>query len=147
MLADLKPGQLLARGVSRHLVDLGFACVEEFVPARGLRVDVMALGAKGELWVVECKSGLADFRSDGKWEGYLEYCDRFFWAVDSDFPVEVLPDGTGLIIADAYDAEILRMGPESKLAGARRKALTLKYARDAARRLHAVQDPQGGLTG
>lgn len=143
MLADLQPGQVLARGVSRHLADLGFACIEEFVPARGLRVDVMALGPKGELWVVECKSGLPDFRSDAKWEGYLDYCDRFFWAVDAAFPVEVLPEGTGLIIADAYDAEVLRMGPEAKLAGARRKALTLKYGRDAARRLKGYQDPQG----
>ena len=145
MVLDLQPGQVLARGVSRHLADLGFACMEEFVPAKGLRVDVMALGPKGEIWVVECKSGLPDFRSDGKWQGYLEYCDRFFWAVDSDFPLEVLPEGTGLILADAYDAEVIRMGPELKLAAARRKALTLKYARDAGRRLHSVLDPGGTL--
>lgn len=141
MLTDLQPGQVLARGVSRHLADLGFSSVEEFVPAKGLRVDVMAIGPKGELWVVECKSGLADFRSDDKWDGYLDYCDRFFWAVDSRFPVDVLPEGTGLIIADAYDAEVIRMGPEQKLAPARRKALTLKCARDAARRLQSLQDP------
>lgn len=141
MLADLQPGQILARGVARHLKGLGFACVEEFVPSRGLRVDVMALGPKGELWVVECKSGLADFRSDGKWEGYLDWCDRFFWAVDLEFPVEVLPEETGLIVADGYDGEIIRPGPEAKLAGARRKALTLKFARDAARRLQGFRDP------
>lgn len=141
MLADMQPGQILARGVSRHLASLDFACVEEFVPARGLRVDVMAVGPKGELWVVECKSGLADFRSDGKWDGYLEWCDRFFWAVDDHFPVEVLPEGTGLIIADGYDAEIIRMGPETRVAAARRKALTLKFARVGARRLQTLRDP------
>lgn len=137
----LMPGQLLARGVARHLVSLGFACVEELVPARGLRVDVMALGTKGEIWVVECKSCRADFTSDSKWAGYLEWCDRFFWAVDADFPTELLPEDTGLILADSYDAEIIRMGPESKLAPARRKALTHKFATHAARRLHGLRDP------
>lgn len=137
----LQPGQLLARGVSRHLGLLDFACVEEFVPARGLRTDVYAVGPKGEIWVVECKSCRADFMADHKWQGYLEFCDRFFWAVDCDFPQELLPEETGLIIADPYDAEIVRMGPETKLAPARRKKLTLKFARDAARRLHGYRDP------
>jgi hypothetical protein len=138
------PGQRLQRGVARGLRDLGFACVEEMVLATGLRVDVMALGPKGELWAVECKSCRADFTADRKWQGYLEYCDRFFWAVDADFPGEVLPEGSGLILADAYDAEILRMGPETPLAGARRKAMTQAFARHAALRLQALRDPMGG---
>ncbi|MEP3639051.1 MAG: MmcB family DNA repair protein [Paracoccaceae bacterium] len=145
MLTDMQPGQILARGVSRHLASLGFACIEEFVPARGLRVDVMALGPKGEIWVVECKSGLPDFQSDGKWQNYLEWCDRYFWAVDESFPVEVLPEQTGLIIADGYDAEVIRMSPEDKLAGARRKKLTHKFATHAARRLQSYRDPGAGL--
>lgn len=140
----LQPGQLLARGVSRHLRSHGFAPLEEFVPERGKRVDVIALGPKGEIWVVECKSSRADFQSDHKWEGYLEWCDRYFWAVDADFPVDLLPEGTGLIIADAYDAEIIRMAPEDKLAPARRKKITQKFARDAARRLQAYRDPKPG---
>jgi len=144
---DLQPGQKLARGVSRCLRSLGFAPLEEFVPARGLRVDVMALGPKGELWVIECKSSRADFQSDGKWEGYLEWCDRFFWAVDLEFPTELLPDGTGLIIADPYDAEIIRMAPEDKLAPARRKKLVQKFAMDAARRLQVLRDPRPGQDG
>ena len=115
--------------------------VEELVPTSGLRVDVMAVGPKGEIWVIECKSSRADFQTDHKWQGYLEWCDRYYWAVDSDFPTELLPDETGLIIADAYDAEILRMGPEAKLAGARRKVMMQKFARHAARRLHALRDP------
>ncbi len=144
--ADMQPGQLLARGVSRHLAAQGFACIEEFTPARGLRVDVCALGPKGEIWVVECKSSRADFQSDQKWEGYLEWCDRYFWAVDLEFPTELLPDGTGLLIGDAYDAEIIRMAPETKLAGARRKMLVQKFATHAARRLQSLRDPGAGLS-
>lgn len=140
-IRDPQPGQLLARGVCRHLASHGFACVEELVPARGLRVDVMALGPKGEVWIVECKSSRADFTSDAKWQGYLEWADRFFWAVDADFPTELLPDDSGLIIADAYEGEIIRMGPETRLAPARRKVLVQKFAVHAARRLHLLRDP------
>ena len=137
----LMPGQLLARGVCRHLSTHDFATLEEFSPASGLRVDVMGLGPKGELWVVECKSSRADFTSDRKWRGYLEWCDRYFWAVDADFPAELLPEGTGLILADPYDAEIVRMPPTMKLAPARRKALTHRFARHAAHRCLALRDP------
>ena len=146
MDCDLKPGVLLARGVSRHLRQLGFAALPEFVPARGLRVDVMALGAKGEIWIVECKSSRADFRCDNKWQGYLEWADRYFWAVDTEFPTEILPLDTGLIVADGFDAEILRYGPENKLSPARRKRLMLDFARTSAERLQALRDPGvGGL--
>ncbi|WP_299691065.1 MmcB family DNA repair protein [uncultured Tateyamaria sp.] len=141
----LMPGQLLARGVARHLASLGWATVEELVPTRGLRVDVMALGPKGEIWVVECKSSRSDFMSDHKWQGYLDWCDRFFWAVDSEFPVELLPDDSGLILADAYDAEIVRMAPEDKLAPARRKSVIQGFASHAARRLHILRDPGAHL--
>lgn len=144
---DLMPGQLLARGVCRHLLHHGFVTVEELVPAPGLRVDVMALGPKGEVWIVECKSGRADFTSDRKWRNYLEWSDRFFWAVDADFPVDLLPEGTGLILADSYDAEIVRMAPETPLAGARRKVMVQKFARHAAVRLQAARDPGLSLSG
>jgi len=142
-----RPGQLLARGVCRHLLALDFVTVEELVPDRGLRVDVMALGPKGEIWIVECKSSRADFLSDGKWQGYLPFCDRYFWAVDEDFPVDLLPEGTGLIVADAYDAEILRMAPEAKLGPARRKAMMARFARTAALRAHLARDPGLSLSG
>jgi hypothetical protein len=141
----LMPGQILARGVSRHLLGHDFVTLEEVVPTPGLRVDVMALGPKGEIWIVECKSGRADFRTDRKWQGYLDWCDRFFWAVDAGFPTDLLPQGTGLILADGYDAEILRMGPETPLAGTRRKMMVQKFARHAALRLQALRDP--GLSG
>ena len=143
----LQPGQLLARGVARHLVSHGFACVEELVPSRGLRVDVMGLGPKGEIWIVECKSSRSDFTSDSKWQGYLEWADRFFWAVDSDFPTELLPDDSGLIIADPYGGEIVRMGSESRLAPARRKVMVQKFATHAAHRLHRLRDPDMGYGG
>ncbi|MEL6208289.1 MAG: MmcB family DNA repair protein, partial [Pseudomonadota bacterium] len=112
----LAPGRLLARGVSRALAGAhDFACAEEVTLATGLRVDVMALGPRGEIWVIECKSSRADFTSDGKWQGYLDWADRFFWAVGPDFPTDLLPAETGLILADGYGAEIVRMGPETKL--------------------------------
>ena len=120
----------------------GFACLEEFCPAPGLRVDVAALGPKGELWVVECKSCRADFASDSKWQGYLDWCDRYFWAVDRDFPAELLPAGTGLIIADAWGAEIVRQGPEARLATARRKKVVQDFARCAAGRWMRASDPR-----
>lgn len=141
----LTPGQRLARGVCRHLRSHDFVTLEEFVPDRGLRVDVMGLGPKGEIWVIECKSSRVDFTSDKKWHGYLDWCDRYFWAVESSFPVELLPEGTGLILADAWDAEIHRMGPETKLASARRTKLTRKFARHAALRLQGLRDPGPGL--
>ncbi len=137
----LKPGQLLARGVCRHLLTHDFVSVVELTPTGGLRVDVMALGPRGEVWVIECKSGRADYLTDHKWQGYMEWCDRFFWAVDADFPTELLPEETGLIVADAYDAEIIRMAPEVKLPGARRKVMLQKFARHAALRHHAARDP------
>lgn len=139
---DPKPGQLLARGVSRHLLQHNFACLEEFVPARGLRVDVMALGAKGEIWIVECKSSRADYQSDSKWENYLPYCERFFWAVSENFPTDLLPEESGLIIADAYEAEIIRMPSPQPMAAARRKMLTRDFARTAALRLQGLRDPR-----
>ena len=140
-----QPGRLLARGVCRHLLSYDFMCVEELTPVRGRRVDVMALGPKGEIWVIECKSSRADFTSDKKWEDYLDWCDRYFWAVNEDFPTELLPEDTGLIIADEFDAEIIRMAPETKLSGPRRKAVTQKFARHAARSALFARDPSASV--
>jgi len=140
-----RPGQLLARGVCRHLLGHDFVTVEELTPAPGLRVDVMALGPRGEVWVIECKSSRADFAGDHKWRGYLDWCDRYFWAVDENFPTDLLPDDTGLIIADAYDAEIIRMGPETRLAAARRRVMVQRFARHAALRWQAARDPGLGF--
>ncbi|MBW7056479.1 MmcB family DNA repair protein [Paracoccus bogoriensis] len=135
------PGQRLARGVGRLLRSLDHAVLTEFVPVRGLRVDLMSLGPRSEIWVVECKSGRADFISDRKWQGYLDWCDRFFWAVDAEFPADLLPEGTGLIRADPFGAEITRMAPETRLPGARRTRLMRDFARAAALRLQGAADP------
>ena len=91
--------------------------------------------------MVECKSCRADFTSDTKWQGYLEWADRFFFAVDEDFPTELLPEEQGLIIGDAYTAEIVRMPAEAKLAPARRKVMIQKFGVTAARRLQLLRDP------
>ena len=134
-------GQRIVRGVARHLARLNFASLEEFVPTRGLRVDLMAIGPKSEIWIIECKSGRADFMADKKWQGYLDYCDSFFWAVDMQFPTNILPDKGGLIVADAFDAEVLRIPEESTLSPARRKKIIHKFGRDAALRLRSFRDP------
>ncbi len=134
------PGQVLARGVCRLMRSLDFATLLEVRPGPArLRVDVMALGPKGELWVIECKSSRADFLSDRKWQGYLEWCDRFFWAVPADFPRDLLPGG-GVILADGFGAEILSMPEPEPLAPARRKALTLRFARLAAWRHQGLRE-------
>lgn len=138
------PGHRLARGVSRHLRDCGFASLLEFTPTPGLRVDVMALGPRGEIWIVECKSSREDFASDRKWTGYLPWCDRFFWAVDEAFPTEILPQENGVIVADAFGAEVARLPAEVPLPGARRRALVQRFARAAARRLELILDPRPG---
>lgn len=138
-----RPGQRLQRGVARMLTGLGHAALAEFVPSGGLRVDVISISPKGEIWIVECKSCRADFTGDRKWQGYLEFCDRFFWAVDCDFPDDLLPPGSGLIRADSWGAELLRMAPESRLAAARRSRLLRDIARVSAGRLLALTDPMG----
>lgn len=135
----------IARGTRRMLWARGFATVTELVLASGRRADVAALSDKGELWIVEIKSSVADFRSDSKWPQYQEFCDRLLFAVDRDFPSDILPSQTGLIIADQYGAELVREAPLMVLAGARRKAVTLRFARAAAVRLHGLADPELGL--
>ena len=138
---NLKAGQLIARGVCRHLKQYNFECLEEFVPIRGSRVDIMAIGPKGELWIIECKSSLADYTQDTKWEKYLPFCDRYFWAVPNGFPIEILPKEDGLIIADSYEAEIIKMAPYRMMTASQRKKITLKISRNAADRLRRFIDP------
>lgn len=130
------------RGVCRHLIDRGYAPVTEVTLATGRRVDVLALGGDGRLLVVEVKSCAADFHADGKWEEYLEFCDAFTFAVPPDFPTAILPPDQGLIVADDYEAAILRPPAERpRLHASRRKAVTHLFATTAARRLRGFQDP------
>lgn len=131
----------IQRGACRMLLALGHSVVTELPLSTGHRADIVALGRTGEIWIVEIKSSLADFQADGKWPEYRGHCDRLFFAVANDFPLDVLPEDTGLILADRYGAELLREAPEHKLAGGRRKAVTLRFARAAAHRLHTFADP------
>ncbi len=130
------------RGVCRLLAQMGYAPVTELTLATGRRVDILALGPKGEIIIIEIKSSLTDYKTDSKWEEYLDFCDRFYFAVPPEFPREVIPEETGLIIADRYGAEILREGPVTTLAPARRKKLTLHAARVSARRVYRFLEPE-----
>ena len=132
----------IARGVMRHFAQIGMHSLSEFSPARGLRVDIITLGMSDEIWIVECKSGQSDFKSDKKWQNYLDWCDRYFWAVDANFPIGILPSDTGVIIADSYDASILRDSPLNKLSAARRKKIMNSVARSACNRLLLHTDPK-----
>jgi hypothetical protein len=131
----------IARGASRYLRALGCAVVAEIPLADGRRADLMALDPRGGITILEVKSCLNDFRSDRKWEDYRQWCDRFYFAVDCAFPQEQIPDDCGLIVADRFDAEALREPPEHRLDASRRKAVTLRFARCAAFRLHGTDDP------
>jgi hypothetical protein len=98
----------------------------------------MALGPRGQIAIVEVKSGIEDFRADRKWGDYLPFCDAFYFAVAPEFPMDALPAEPGLIVADAFDGAVVREAPAAPLAGARRKALTLAFARLAALRTLAL---------
>lgn len=126
--------RLLMRGASRLLMDLGITAIAEFTLPCGRRADLAGLGPKGEMVIVEVKSGVQDFRTDEKWPDYFAWCDRFYFAVSERFPSDILPEQTGLIIADGFGGAVVRESPVAKLAPARRKALTLKFARNAAER-------------
>ena len=130
-----QPGVLLARGVCRALLERGLSPLTEVTMPDGLRMDVCALARDGEIWCVEVKSSRADFLADAKWPGYRAWCDRFAFAVPAGFPDELLPGEAGLIRADAHGAEVLREGRLLRLPPARRRALTLRFARLAAERL------------
>lgn len=130
----------ITRGAGRFLSDLGYDWLREFKLATGRRVDLMGVNRRGAFAIVEVKSSLADFRADGKWQDYLDWCDSFYFAVAADFPDDVLPAEQGLIVADGYGAAIVREAPPAQLHASRRKALTLRFARKAARRLNVTQD-------
>lgn len=134
----------VTRGAARLFEDLGCAVVTELALANGRRADVAALAGDGRIALVEVKSGVLDFRADAKWPEYREFCDAFYFAVAPDFPRELLPgaDTCGVIVADAWEATILRPAPEQRLPPARRRAVTVRIARVAALRLRALTDPR-----
>ncbi|MGE0768276.1 MAG: MmcB family DNA repair protein [Hyphomicrobiaceae bacterium] len=134
----------ISRGTQRALAVQGFRVIPELPLADGRRADLVAVDDGGAIWIVEIKSSLEDFTSDGKWPDYRAWCDRLYFAVAPDFPLEVLPPDAGLILADRYGGEIVRHPPEHRLPGARRKAVMLRFARVAAGRLMTLADPTAG---
>jgi hypothetical protein len=122
----------VTRGAARLLLDLGHAPLAEVTLPNGRRADLMALGPRGEITIVEVKSSIEDYKADRKWAEYLPFCDGFYFAVDANFPREILPQGPGLIVADGFGGAVLVESPASPLVPARRKALTLAFARLAA---------------
>jgi hypothetical protein len=133
----------IARGTQRLLLALGLSCVAELPLLSGRRADLVALGGDGEIWIVEIKSSVEDFRADQKWGDYRMHCDRLFFATADHVPLDIFPADMGLILADSYGAELVREAPEHRLHAATRKSVTLAFARAAAVRLQALGDPQG----
>jgi hypothetical protein len=130
----------VARGVSRLLIQEGFSPILEFTLANGRRLDVVAIGPDGTVAGVEIKVAIPDLKGDLKWPEYLEFCELFYFAIPPDFPDEMVPPGTGLIVADRYGGAIVRPSPIVELHASRRKALTLRFAKVAAERLAMALD-------
>jgi hypothetical protein len=141
MLETRDAAQTICRGVTRALAQRGFATLAEVPLADGRRADILALGRDGTLVVVEIKSSVADFRADRKWPDYRQWCDRLYFAVAEGFPIELIPEECGLILADGFGAAFLREPRSQKLDAARRRALHLRFARTAGARLQRLLDP------
>jgi len=137
----------VTRGVARLFHRQDMVALSEVTLGNGRRADIMAINGSGAITIVEIKVSRADLLGDQKWPDYLEYCDQFFWAVPTGFDLalcareELRPADTGLIVADVYDAAIVRAAGTRVVAAARRKAETLRFARRAAARLLALDDP------
>ena len=129
----------VTRGAGRVMVDLGYAPLLEVCLPNGRRADVMAIGPRGDIVICEVKSGLEDYRVDRKWGEYAPYCDAFYFAIAPEFPSDVLPDHPGLIVADGFGGAVVRDAPLTPLAPARRRALTIAFARLGAMR--TLRDP------
>lgn len=134
--------RLLARGLKRHFLQLGFTALDEVILPNGRRADLAALGRAGEIVIVEIKSSIEDFRTDGKWRDYLAFCDRFYFASHADVPPGIFPEEVGLILCDAFGAEIIRDDQRRGMPAPTRKMLTIGLARLAAARLVALTDPE-----
>ena len=131
----------VARGVCRLFRQMGMSPLRELVLGSGRRADVAALTVQGRIVIAEVKVSVADLRADLKWPDYVAHCDMFYFAVPPDFPQDRIPLDTGLIVADRYGGVILPPGPALELAGARRRATLIRFARTAAARLHRSVDP------
>jgi len=131
----------LVRGLRRLLLAEGYSPIAEFTLSNGRRLDIAALAGDGTVLGIEIKVSVADLRADDKWPDYLPHCDLFYFAVPPPFPRELLPERTGLIVADRYGGEVIRPAQRYALNAARRRALTLRFAQTAAERLTRALDP------
>ncbi len=130
------------RGVMRFLRSVhDMTCFAEIPLANGRRADVVALGSKGEIWIVEIKSSLIDYKVDSKWPNYKDFCDRFFFCKPPELDGAIFPETEGLMVADGHWGEIIRPSAHEPLVSARRKAMMLKLARCGMDRVHALMDP------
>ena len=134
----------VTRAALRHCFARGWSPLLEVPLPAALRADIMALKPDGCFAILEVKSCARDFLSDQKWHGYREWCDELHFAVDLDFPQELIPGDTGLLVADGHEAAPVRDAPPHPLAPARRRSLLQRFARLAAARLALHEDP-GGL--
>lgn len=130
---------LVRRGVQRLLTDMGMHVLPELCLATGRRADLVALTRQGDIWIIEVKSSIEDFRVDRKWPEYRLHSDRFFFATHPGVPAEIFPEECGFILSDGYGAEILREAPEHRMVAATRKSLMLRLARAGAARLLAAE--------
>lgn len=130
---------LVRRGVQRLLLEMSITSLPELCLPNGRRSDLLAVTRKGEIWIIEIKSSVEDFRVDRKWPEYRDYCDRFFFATHPHVPAEIFPEECGFILSDGYGAEMLREAPEHRLPPATRKSLMLRIARAGAARLTAAE--------
>lgn len=130
---------IIRRGVQRLLSEMGLHVLPELSLASGRRADLVALTRKGDIWIIEIKSSIEDFRVDRKWPEYRLFSDRFFFATHPHVPASIFPDECGFILSDGYGAEMVRDAPEHRLNTATRKALMLRIARAGAARLLAAE--------
>ncbi|MCO6387351.1 MmcB family DNA repair protein [Aliihoeflea sp. 40Bstr573] len=130
---------LVRRGVQRLFAQMGAAVLPELCLPTGRRADLVALTAKGEIWIVEIKTSVEDFRVDRKWPEYRLHSDRLFFATHPGVPAQIFPDECGFILSDGYGAEIMREAPQHRLSAPLRKSLTLRIARAAAARITAAE--------
>ncbi|MGV3548136.1 MmcB family DNA repair protein [Rhizobium sp.] len=125
----------IRRGMQRQLIEMRHVTLPEVPLRSGRRADLVTLSARGEIWIIEIKSSIEDFRVDRKWPEYRDFCDRLFFATNTETPADIFPGDAGLFVADAYGAALLRDAPEHRLAPPARKSMTLNFSRIAAARL------------
>jgi hypothetical protein len=126
---------MVRRGLQILLHEMRHVSLPELVLANGRRADLMSVSEKGEIWIIEIKTSIEDFRVDRKWPDYRIYCDRLCFATHKDVPLEIFPEDCGLLLSDGYGAHLMREAPEHRLASATRKSVMLNFSRAAAQRL------------